>query len=292
MKLGLFGVTMGRFAAPEVCAQAARTAEAAGFESIWTGEHVCLPDPRTKASPLAPQHPTLEPVVAFAWLAAATRTIKLGTGIVILPQRNPVVLAKELATLDVLSGGRLIFGLGVGYLPEEFAAVGVPFAERGARTDENLAAIKALWTMAKPAYQGRFVRFSGIDAQPRPAQKLHPPVVVGGWSEAAFRRAARSAQGWYGFNMDVAATARHLATLKRILAETDRPAELGPLEISISPPGRAADAASGEPGLDADEAKRYRDLGVDRLIVHCLVRDAAAIPADIEAMAERLRPAL
>lgn len=292
MKLGLFGVTMGRFAAPEVCALAARTAEAAGYESIWTGEHVCLPDPRTKASPLAPQHPTLDPVVALAWLAAATKTIRLGTGIVILPQRNPVVLAKELATLDVLSGGRLIFGLGVGYLPEEFAAIGVPFAERGPRTDENLAAILALWTMAKPAYAGRHVSFAGIDAQPRPVQKPHPPVVVGGWSEAAFRRAAKCANGWYGFSMDAAATAKHLATLKRILAETDRPAALGPLEISVSPPGRAADAGSGKPGIDADEAKRYRDLGVDRLIVHCLVRDAAAIPADIESTAERLRPAL
>jgi probable F420-dependent oxidoreductase len=291
MKLGLFGLNMGRYAAPEIMLPAAQAAEAAGYESLWCGEHVALPDPRTPASPLAPQHQTLDPVVAFAHLAAVTRTIRLGTGIVILPQRNPVVLAKELATLDVLSGGRLIFGLGVGYLKEEFDAVGVPFAERGPRTDENLAAILALWTMAQPAYAGRFVRFAGIDAQPRPAQKPHPPVVVGGWSEAAFRRAARSANGWYGFSMDVETATKHLARLRAILAETDRPAALGPLAISITPPGRAGDAQA-RPELELDAAERYRDLGVDRLIVHCRGRERDAILAEIAATAERLRPAL
>jgi probable F420-dependent oxidoreductase len=291
MKLGLFGLNMGRFAAPEVMVPAAQAAEAAGYESLWCGEHVALPDPRTPASPLPPQHATLDPVVAFAHLAAATKQIRLATGIIILPQRNPVVLAKELTTLDVLSQGRLIFGVGVGYLKEEFEAIGVPFAERGARTDENLAAILALWTMEKPAFAGRFVRFSSVDAQPRPVQRPHPPIVVGGWSEAAFRRAARSANGWYGFNMDVETAAKHLAALRAILAEADRPAALGPLEISITPPGRAADA-EGRPAIDADAAKRYRDLGVDRLVVHCRGREREAIVAEITGAAERLGPAL
>jgi probable F420-dependent oxidoreductase len=291
MKLGLFGVNMGRFAAPEIMVPAALAAEAAGYESLWCGEHVALPDPRTPASPLPPQHATLDPVVAFAHLAAATKTIRFGTGIIILPQRNPVVLAKELTTLDVLSGGRLIFGLGVGYLQPEFEAVGAPFAERGPRTDEHLAAILALWTMEKPAFAGRFVRFSGIDAQPRPVQRPHPPIVVGGWSEAAFRRAARSANGWYGFSMDVETTAQHLAKLRTILAETDRPAALGPLEISITPPGRAADADR-HPAVEPDVAMRYRDLGVDRLIVHCRARGRDAVLEEIADTAERLRPAL
>ena len=291
MKLGLFGLNMGRYAVPEIMLPAAQAAEAAGYESLWCGEHVVLPDPRTPVSPLAPQHPTLDPVVAFAYLAAATRTIRLGTGIVILPQRNPLVLAKELTTLDVLSRGRLIFGLGVGYLKEEFDAVGANFAERGARTDEHLAAILALWTMEKPAFAGGSVRFSGVDAQPRPAQRPHPPVVVGGWSEAAFRRAARSANGWYGFSMDVETTAKHLARLRAILAETDRPAALGPLEISITPPGRAADAET-RPATELEAALRYRELGVDRLIVHCRGRDAAAVVGELEGTMERLRPAL
>ena len=159
MKLGLFGINMGRLAAPEMAAQAA---EAAGYESVWTGEHVVLPEPRTPESPLPSGYPMLDPLVALSYLAAATSRVRLGTGIIILPQRNPVVLAKELASLDVLSKGRLIFGVGVGYLKPEFDAIGAPFAERGARADDYLAAIRALWTMDKPAYQGRFVRFSGV----------------------------------------------------------------------------------------------------------------------------------
>lgn len=280
MKLGLFGINMGRLAAPEMAAQAA---EAAGYESVWTGEHVVLPEPRTPESPLPSGYPMLDPLVALSYLAAATSRVRLGTGIIILPQRNPVVLAKELASLDVLSKGRLIFGVGVGYLKPEFDAIGAPFAERGARADDYLAAIRALWTMDKPAYQGRFVRFSGVDAQPRPVQRPHPPIVVGGWSEAAFRRAARSAQGWFGFNMDVDAAARRIASLKAAVAAAGRPAELGPLEISIATPRRP---------LDRDEAARYRDLGVDRLIVQTVAREPAAMLAEIGEIADRLRPLL
>lgn len=283
MKLGLFGINMGRLAAPEACLKAAQAAEAAGYESVWTGEHVVLPEPRTPESPLPSAYPLLDPLVALAYLAAGTQRLRLGTGIVILPQRNPIVLAKELASLDVLSRGRLIFGVGVGYLKPEFDAIGASFAERGARTDEYLAAIRALWSMEKPSYQGRFVRFSGVDAQPRPAQRPHPPIVVGGWSEAAFRRAAAGANGWFGFNMDVDAAARHVAALKAALAVASRPAALGPLEISIAPPRGP---------LDRDAAARYRDLGVDRLIVQTTAREPDALLAEIGETAGRLRPLL
>ena len=284
MKLGLYGLNMGALANADVCLRAAQAAEAAGYDSLWAGEHVVLPDPRTPESPLQPQHPTLDPVVALSHLAAATSRIKLATGIIILPQRNPLVLAKELTTLDVLSRGRLIFGVGVGYLKPEFDAFGVPFQERGARTDEYLAAIRALWTEAKPAFDGRFVRFAGIDAQPRPLQRPHPPIVVGGATEAAFHRAATVANGWYGFNLDVDTTARHVASLKQAVAGANRPAALGTIEISITPPGRQP--------LDLATAERYRDLGVDRLIVTLRAREPDAIVAEIGETAERLRPLL
>ena len=153
----------------------ARAAEAAGFESVWTAEHVVLPDPQTPDSPIPAQTPLLDPAVALSHVAAHTRTIRLATGIIILPQRNPVVLAKELASVDVLSGGRLIFGVGAGYLRAEFEAVGASFADRGERTNEYIEAILALWTQEKPSFEGRFVAFGGIDAQPRPVQKPHPP---------------------------------------------------------------------------------------------------------------------
>lgn len=281
MKLGLYGLNMGAMADPDVCVAAARAAEAAGYDSIWAGEHVVLPDPRTPESPLQPQHPTLDPVVALAHLAAATVRVKLATGIIILPQRNPLVLAKELTTLDVLSRGRLIFGVGVGYLKPEFDAIGVPFHERGARTDEYIAAILALWMQPKPAFQGRFARFGGIDAQPRPPQNPHPPIVVGGTTEAAFHRAATVGAGWYGFNLDVDTTARHVAALKSAAAKANRTTAL---EISITPPGRQP--------IDLATAERYRDLGVERLIVTLRAREPAAIAAEIGEIAERLKPLL
>src|SRR5215468_3301858 len=128
---------------------------------------------------MAPTDAILDPAIALTYAAAVTTRVRLGTGIIILPQRNPLVLAKELASLDVLSGGRLIFGIGVGYLEPEFRALGAPFANRGAVTDEYLAAMRAIWSEPRPAYQGRFVSFANVQAHPHPVQRPHPPVVVG-----------------------------------------------------------------------------------------------------------------
>jgi len=256
MKFGLFGINMSICSNPDVAARVARAAEAAGFESVWTGEHVVLPDPQVPPSPLPPHSPLLDPAVTLAFIAAHTKTIKLGTGIIILPQRNPLVLAKELASVDVVSGGRLIFGLGIGYLKPEFDALGVPFDHKGLRSMEYLQAMQAVWTQEKPAYQGRFVSFRGIQALPRPVQKPYPWVVIGGHTAEAFRRAVEHANGWYGFALDVNATAKCVAGLKEAAKTVNRPSSLGELEISITP----------GPGLDLDMAKRYADLGVQRLI--------------------------
>jgi probable F420-dependent oxidoreductase len=196
--LGLVHVNMGALSQPGALAQAARAAEAAGFDSVWAGEHVVLPDPQVPASPMRPQDPALDPLLALTWAAAHTTTIALATGIVILPQRNPVVLAKQAATLDVLSGGRLMLGIGAGYLEPEFGAVGANFAERGAVTDEYLDAMATLWYDEHPAYHGRFADFAGIDAYPRPLQQPIP-LIVGGHSAPAYRRAVGRAHGWYGF---------------------------------------------------------------------------------------------
>src|SRR5215469_15738390 len=179
MKIGFFGVNFGACGDPVAMIQVAKAAEQAGLESVWTGEHVVLPDPRVAPSPSEPQTPFLDPVVALSHIAAHTVRLRLGTGVIILPQRNPVVLAKELATLDVASGGRLLFGLGAGYLEPEFRALGAPFEDRGVVTDESIEVLKTLWTMEKPAYKGRFLSFSGIDAHPRPVQKPHLPIVIG-----------------------------------------------------------------------------------------------------------------
>ncbi len=257
MKFGLFGINIGPCACPESAARVARAAEQAGYDSVWTGEHVVLPDPQVPPSPAPPQAPFLDPAVALAFLAAHTKELLLATGIVILPQRNPLVLAKELASVDVLSGGRLVFGLGAGYLRPEFEAIGASFHDRGARTDEYLQAILALWTQERPAFSGPSVRFSGIDAHPRPVQRPHPPIVVGGESPAALRRAARVGNGWYGFLKDVEATERCIRDLAAAARAVARPPARGELEISITPP----------PGLSADAARRYAELGVHRLVL-------------------------
>lgn len=253
---GLFGINMGPCASGLAVARVARLAEAAGFESVWTGEHVVLPDPQVPPSPVAPQTPMLDPAVALAVAATATKRLRLGTGIIILPQRNPAVLAKELASVDVVSDGRLIFGLGIGYLKAEFDALGAPFSDKGARALEYLEAMLALWTMEHPSYAGRFVSFAGIDAQPRPVQRPHPPIVIGGRSPQAFGRALTHANGWYGFALDLDETAACIAGLRAARAAHSRPSALGELHISVTPRG----------ALTLDVVRRFADLGVTRLI--------------------------
>src|SRR5215470_14365044 len=223
LHFGLFSINAYAAIEPRAAARLAQAAEAAGFESLWAGEHVGLPDPQAPPSPMAPTDAILDPVIALTYAAAVTTRVRLGTGIIILPQRNPLVLAKELASLDVLSGGRLIFGIGVGYLEPEFRALGAPFADRGAVTDEYLAAMRAIWSEPSPAYQGRFVSFANVQAHPHPVQRPHPPVVVGGRTTRAFRRAVQQGDGWYGFALDLDATGRAIAGLRAAAAHEPRP---------------------------------------------------------------------
>lgn len=256
MKFGLFGINTGSCADPEVAARVAGAAEAAGFDSVWTGEHVVLPDPQAPPSPAPPSFPMLDPAVALAFLAGHTRTLRLATGIIILPQRNPVILAKELASVDVVSGGRLLFGLGAGYLQPEFDAIGAPFDDRGPRTSEAIEVVRTLWTQESPHFDGRFWSFRGIQTRPMPVQQPHPPILVGGHSPPAFRRAVSQGNGWYGFALDVDATRNCLRGLADAAGTESRPSERGRLEISVTP----------STPLDRDQVKRFEDLGVDRLV--------------------------
>ena len=271
MEFGLFAANYGTCADPESAVAVARHAEAAGFESVWTGEHVVLPDPVPPRLPFEADLPFLDTTVALTLLASHTTRIKVASGIIVLPLRNPVLLAKELASIDVVSGGRLVVGVGAGYIPEEFAAVGVPLAGRQARVDEYLRALRALWTMEHPRFQGRYVSFEGIDAHPRPVRRPGPPIVVGGEGEAALTRAVTLANGWYGFSLDVDATGQCLDRLRRLRGAHDRPTELGPLEITVTPSGP----------LDRGVVARYEELGVDRLVL---------LPRPDAAGADRHRP--
>jgi probable F420-dependent oxidoreductase len=266
MRLGLVHINMGSMSQPDTLVQAAQMAEAAGFDSLWAGEHVVLPDPQVPPSPMRPQDPALDSLLALTWAAAHTTTIRLATGIVILPQRNPVVLAKQVATLDVLSGGRVMLGVGAGYLEPEFRAVGANFAERGAVTDEYLDALRALWYDDHPAYHGRFADFAGIDAHPRPLQQPIP-VIAAGHSAPAYRRAVAHAHGWYGYWLTPQQAAASLAGLGAAADHIQRPAELGELEISVTPRGR----------MTSELAAEFARAGVHRLVV--LAPPAADGPA-------------
>jgi probable F420-dependent oxidoreductase len=261
MKYALFGINTGPCAIPATAAAVARAAENAGFESLWTGEHIVLPEPQVPPSPVPADTPFIDSAIALAYVAAHTRTIRLGTGIIILPQRNPLVLAKELASVDVLSNGRLIFGIGIGYLKPEFEAIGAPFDHKGPRTEEFLAAMIAMWSKEKPEYRGRFVSFGGVNAMPRPVQKPHPEIVFGGHTKDAYGRAARLAKGWFGFALDHEGTAKCIEGLKAACKEAGRRFE--DVEISVTPRGR----------VDLDSAKKYAALGVHRLIMLHRARD-------------------
>jgi len=253
--LGIFGINMGG-EDPRMMIRLATAAEDAGYESVWTGEHIVLPDPQAPPSPAPPETPMVDTAVALAFVAAATSTIKLGSGIIILPQRQPAVLAKSLASLDHVSGGRLLFGLGVGYLEPEMTACSTPMERRGDRADEYLAAMRRLWTEDAASFDGEFVRFESVTANPKPPQgDIH--TVVGGHSMAAARRAVRLANGWYGFRRDPETTADDIARLRAAAERSERPAHLGPLEISITPPRRLGDG----------DLEAYAELGVDRLIL-------------------------
>ncbi len=277
MRLGVFGLNSGATFQPQDTARLVRRAEEMGFDSIWAGEHVVVPSPRVAPSPMEPTDPILDPLVHLGFVAACTERLLLGTGIIILPQRNPLVLAKQAASLDVLSGGRLLLGIGAGYLEPELTAIGVPMSDRGRRTDDHLAAMRAIWTQPGPvSFASPSVSFSGVDAHPRPVSPGGPRIVVAGHSPAAFRRAVAHAHGWYGFALTADDTQTYADALRDAADEMERPANLGELEISVTPRHR----------LDAAAIDGFAAAGVARLIVNI------AGAATAEAAEERMHHAV
>jgi probable F420-dependent oxidoreductase len=206
MKFGLRYCNLGRYTSGPAAVELAQAAEAAGFESMWTVEHVVVPHAYRSRYPYSEtgrmgsgleDFPIPDPLMWLSYVASATRTIKLGTAILILPQRNPVITAKAVATLDHMAGaGRVLLGIGVGWLAEEFATLGVPFEDRGERSDEYVAAMRALWSQERASFKGRFVSFDDVFCRPLPSYR-RIPVVVGGDTKAAARRAGRLGDGYF-----------------------------------------------------------------------------------------------
>jgi probable F420-dependent oxidoreductase len=197
----------------------------------------------------------LDPIVALTFIAAHTRTIRLGTGVLLLPQFDPVIVAKEFASLDVLSGGRLIVGIGVGWSEHEYEVLGIPYHERGKRADDYLKAMKVLWSEEKPAYKSRFVSFDTLQANPHTVQQPNPTIVIGGLSKGAYRRTVEQGNGWFGTGLDLEGTRSSIAGLREAAREYSRPASLGEIEISVAP----------RVPVDKATAQQFSELGVHRL---------------------------
>ncbi len=260
MRIDLWVPTASPMATPELLAVIGREAEARGVGTIWVGEHVVLFEEYASSYPYAADGripaPSgtglLEPLTTLSFLAATTTTVRLGTAMVLLPQRNPVYTAKEVSTLDWLSRGRVDLGIGVGWLEEEFNAVNVPWPQRGRRTDEYIEVLRTLWCDETSAYEGEFYSLNPCQMFPKPIQQPHPPLHIGGESNAALARVARAGQGWHTFNRPPEQLAEPLATLDGLLAEEGR--TRSDVTITVCPYFQP---------LDADIAGRYADAGVD-----------------------------
>ncbi len=262
MKFGIAYANTMTFTSPEGLRKLAQGAEAAGFESLWTVEHVIYPDGYESTYPYDPSGkmpaasdtPIPDPLIWLGQVAAATTTLRLATGILILPQRNPLVLAKEVATLDALSGGRVELGVGVGWLEEEFDALGIPFSERGSRTNESIEVLRALWDHDHADYEGRHFSFSGVSSNPKPVNG-RVPIHVGGHSAPAARRAGRLGDGFFPGRGE-------LGELVDIVRQTAADAGRDPDVIEVTS-GSAAVLGDDPRGAVEELAAQ----GVDRVIV-------------------------
>lgn len=268
MKLALYGLHRGNCAEPDNLARLALLAEDVGFEGLWVGDHIALP------ADVGQEPVRLEAAVALSYLAAVTTRIGLGFGVLVLPQRQPVLLAKQLSSLDFLSRGRLTVGVGAGWIEPELYAMGVDLSTRAARMDEYVAALRALWSPPVPTFTGEFVSFTGVSQRPLPVQHPHPPLVIGGHAPAALRRAARLGNGWYGWELGVAQAEAALATLRAAA----RPTGLGDLEITITPPSIPTPAV----------VRQYADLGVHRLVLQPATPGSATMARLITTVGETL----
>ena len=263
MKFALMGVGSGSTARPDILVQVAQKGEELGFESAWIPEHLAVPvemkarypgsaDGKFPGGSGVALH---DPFVALSFVAAQTKTLKLGTGVFVLPLRNTISVAKAVASLDVLSQGRVIFGIGVGWCEEEFDAVGMPFKNRASRTREAVSVMRALWTEETPQFAGTHHRFQPVGFNPKPVQKPHPPVVFGGDSRAALKRTAELADGWCGLRYTPDSVTPYLATLKELTEQAGR--DFSQLEITVG--------LDPSVELTLDTVKRFEDAGVHRL---------------------------
>jgi probable F420-dependent oxidoreductase len=288
MEVGLLALGAGQMptAEPDMIGQIAHTADEMGFASLWAPEHVVLfaedaytSRPSTASGKLAPaiaDGDFLDPFVGLAFAAAHTRRIKLGTGICLVPLRNPLITAKLVASVDRLSQGRFLFGVGIGWLTEEFQALGIPPARRAQRTCEYLEAMRVLWTQEAPSFQGEFCAFPPVKSFPKPVQKPHPPIIFGGSTAPALRRAVEVGDGWLGTGLSPEQVAPLVQRLGQYAVETGRNVET--LFIGVIATGQ----------MTRERLHQYWDAGVQ----HLVVRFPTVAPEGLETALGELRERL
>ncbi len=263
MKIGIFvGIAAG--ARPDSMATIAQHAERLNFGTLWAGEHVVVFDsyeskyPYTENGemPLVRDADFLDPIVALTYAAAVTKNIQLATGICLVPEHNPIVLAKQVASLDYLSAGRFALGIGIGWSEEEFRALGVPFERRAQRSNEYLEAMRKLWGEDRASFAGEFVRFEAARMNPKPVAKERMPIYFGGESLPALKRVAKYGTGWFGSNLGPLETAEKLAKLRELMKANGRGSDR--LRVMMSP---------GIPHFSPANLPKYHDAGVDELVI-------------------------
>jgi probable F420-dependent oxidoreductase len=281
MKFGIMFANVGPYVQPEGASAIGTLAEEHGFDSVWTVEHVVVPAGYESEYPYSPtgrmpgreESPIPDPLIWLTWVGAATTTLRLATGILILPQRNPVILAKELATLDVLTRGRVDLGVGVGWLQEEFDAIGVPFEERAARTDEYIEALRVLWRDDEPTLEGRYTSFDRAKSYPKPVQSPIP-IHVGGHTRAAARRAGRLGDGFFPGRSSEEDLRPLLDEMRSAAVDAGRDA--GAIEVT----------AGG--AFDLEGVKRFADAGVDRVVIPPLAFDVEKLGSQLGQFSENV----
>jgi probable F420-dependent oxidoreductase len=298
MQIGVWLPNCRHLATPEIIRGTAVMAEQLGFDSVWVSDHVVVPRENIKNF----GETIFDPLVTLAVVAGATRRVRLGTTVLIVPYRNAVVTAKMVASLDALSGGRVVFGIGAGWVAAESAMLGVPFRERGAMTDEHLRAMQELWTAREPSFSGRYTQFSGLVFEPKPVQKPHPPIWVGGHTPAALRRTVEFGAAWHPINRPPEDLRAGRAELARLAAERGRPAPPALTlrnDLRVLRPGERAPASAhagrvlaGEPAALVDQLAELAACGVEHLVLELLAADGRELTAQMALFAERVRPRL
>ena len=308
-----FGCSMpsrGPMSSPDSLRSLAQRAEALAYDSIWVSDHIVLPRQVASFYPYAengvatftPDQPYYEPIATLNFLAGCTQRVRLGTHVLIIPYRNPVTTAKQLSTLDVLSGGRVILGAGVGWMEEEFQALGLDtYAMRGAVTDEYLQLYKELWTKEFPEFQGEHFQISGAGFEPKPVQKPHIPIWIGGHTGPAIRRAAQLADGWMPIGLRPPAIlepeemAAKIARLRTLTARAGRPEDAVDVTFSTSvafddSPTQTRRMMTGRPEQIASDLRQYQDLGVKNFIIGFAGDEAAVLQDNMEKFSRQVMP--